>query len=466
MGKRFIGIDFDDRCVRVAILTEEKGRNLAVSVDKRTFADDEERLQCLLELIGRETRLGDRLAAALPARDGFIRQLSFPFADPRKIAAALELELGAQLPVAVETCTSDFQRPLADDDNSWNVTAAAVRTEVVRDFLAPLDAAGFVLSILDLDPFAYAAGLADLFPDGLLVTTREQSITIALLQNGRVASYRLLPVAATLTEDDRSQLVQREGAALQGAAGCNDLPLCLIGPAASPALIERLERSGVRVEKPTVVVDERPVDREFMPAVALARRAATTERGDSFNFRRGPFAPKSEWVALKRWLAFAATLLILSGLALGAAAWLNYSGKASRAEALNQEMVRLFQETFPRESAIVNVPLQMRGKINELQKKIALYGADSSRSALAVLREISTRLPEDLVVDIRELSYTPESIMFEGSTASFDAVNRLAKALEQSPHFRTPQVADAKMSLDGSRVDFRLNLTFSEEKSQ
>ncbi len=466
MGKRFIGIDFDDRCVRVAILTEEKGRNIAVSVDKRSFTDDEERLQCLLELIGRETRLGDRLAAALPAREGFIRQLSFPFADPRKIASALELELGAQLPIAVENCTCDFQRPLADGDSSWNVTAAAVRTEVVRDFLAPLDSSGFVLSILDLAPFAYAAGLADLFADGLLVAAEEQSITIALLQNGRVASYRLLPVAAALAAEDRSQLVLRESGALQGAAGCSDLPFCLIGPAASPALLERLENAGVRVETPTVVVDERPVDREFMLAVALARRAATTERGNSFNFRRGPFAPKSEWVALKRWLAFAATLLILSSLALGAAAWLNYSGKANRAEALNQEMIRIFRETFPREPAIVNVPLQMRGKINELQKKIELYGADSSRSALSVLREISARLPQDLVVDIRELSYTPDAIMFEGSTASFDAVNRLAKALEQSPLFRTPQVADAKMSLDGSRVDFRLNLTFSEEKSQ
>lgn len=466
MGKRFIGIDFDDRCVRVAILTEEKGRIIPVSVDKRSFAGDEELLQSLPGLIGGEKRLGDRLAAALPAREGFVRQLKFPFADPRKIAAALELELGAQLPVAIETCTSDFQQPLADGDGSWSVTAAAVRTDAVRDFLAPLDSAGFVLSILDLAPFASAAGLAELFPDGLLVTVREESITIALLQDGRVASYRLLLVAAGLAEEARAQLVLREGVALQGAAGCHDLPFCLIGPGASPALIERLESAGCRVDTPPVAFDGRPVDREFLPAVALARRATATERDKSFNFRRGPFAPKSEWVALKRGLVFAATLLVLSGLALGAAAWLNYAGKAHRAEALHKEMVRLFRETFPGEATIVDVPLQMRGKIGELQKKNALYGADSSRSALSVLREISERLPQDLAVDIREFNYTPDAVVFEGSTASFDAVNRLAKALEQSPRFRTPQVADAKMSLDGSRVDFRLNLTFSEEKSE
>jgi len=466
MGKRLIGIDFDQHCVRVAILDEEKGRITPVSVDKRTFADNAELLQFLPELIGGERRLGDRLAAALPARDGFVRQLNFPFADARKIAAALELELGAQLPVAVESCTSDFQLPLAEGDNSWKVSAAAVRTEVIRDFLAPLDSGGFILSILDLAPFAYAAGLADLFPDGLLLTVQDQAMTLALVQQGRIHSYRLLPVAAELDEEARAQRVLREATTLQGAAGCSDLPFCLLGSGVTPVLIAQLEKGGARVATPRLAIDGRPVESEFLPALALARRAAETERGKSFNFRRGVFAPKSEWVALKRGLIFATALLVLSGVALGAAAWLNYSGKARRAEALNQEMVRLYRQTFPAETTIVDVPLQMRGKINELKKRNALYGADTSRSALAVLREVSERTPQDLIVDIRDFNYTSDTVTFEGSTSSFDSVNRLAKALEQSPLFRTPQVADAKMSLDGSRVDFRLNLAFSEEKSQ
>jgi general secretion pathway protein L len=466
MAKRLFGIDIDSRFLRAVVALEDKGKTTLVAATKVPYAGQDELLAAIGELMGGERRLGDRVAAALPARDGFVRQLKFPFADERKIAAALELELGAQLPVAIESCTSDFQQPVTDGEGGWNVTAAAVRTEVVRDFLEPLDTAGFVISILDLAPFAFAAGLAEQFSEGLLVSVTEAAITIALLQDGRVASYRLLPVAAGMTDETLAQLVLREGAALQATAGRSGLPFNLIGPGATPALFERLEGAGCRIEMPQVTVDGRPVEREFLPAVALALRAAAAERGNSFNFRRGPFAPKSEWIALKRGLIFAATLLVLSGMALGAAAWLNYSGKARRAEALNQEMVRIFRETFPSEPTVVDVPLQLRGKISEMQKQNALYGADSSRSALSVLREISERLPQDLVVDIRELSYTPEAVMFEGSTASFDAVNRLAKALEQSPTFGTPQVADAKTSLDGSRVDFRLNLTFSEEKSQ
>jgi general secretion pathway protein L len=466
MAKRLFGIDIDSRFLRAVVAHEDKGKTTLVAATRIPYAGQEELLAALGGLMGGERRLGDRVAAALPARDGFVRQLTFPFADPRKIAAALELELGAQLPVAIETCTSDFQQPVADGAGGWNVTAAAVRTEVVREFLESFDTAGFVISILDLTPFAYAAGLAELFSDGLLVTVTEAALTIALLQDGRIASYRLLPVAAGTTDETLAQLVIREGAALQATAGRSDLSFCLIGPGDTPALIERLESAGCRIETPQVIVDGRPVEREFLPAVSLARRAAATERGKSFNFRQGPFAPKSEWLALKRGLITAGTLLALYGAALGGAAWLNYAGKAQRAEALQQEMVRAFKETFPGETAIVDVPLQMRGKINELQKKTKLYGADSSRSAISVLREISERLPEDLVVDIRELNYTPETVIFEGSTASFDAVNRLAKALEQSPTFGIPQIADSKMSLDGSRVDFRLNLPFSEEKNQ
>src|SRR5690606_10555789 len=107
--------------------------------------------------------------------------------------------------------------PLLEGDNSWMVTAAAVRTDVIRNFLAPLDSAGFVLSILDLAPFGQAAGLAELFPDGLLINVMEQSITMALLQNGRITSYRLLPVAGELAEEARAQLVLREATTLQGA---------------------------------------------------------------------------------------------------------------------------------------------------------------------------------------------------------------------------------------------------------
>ena len=70
----------------------------------------------------------------------------------------------------------------------------------------------------------------------------------------------------------------------------------------------------------------------------------------------------------------------------------------------------------------------------------------------------------DLTVDLREFAYEEEGVRLEGFAPSFDVVNRATKALQQSPLFREVQLVDAKASLDGARVDFRLNLPFAQEQ--
>ncbi len=156
--------------------------------------------------------------------------------------------------------------------------------------------------------------------------------------------------------------------------------------------------------------------------------------------------------------------MTFSVLALSASAYLNYAHKAQRAEALSKEMTRLYRQTFPGAKVIVDVPLQMRSGIAELEKKGRIIGAAGGSTPLEVINEISRRIPEEVVVDIRDLSHTPDAVRLEGYTSSFDAINRMAKSLQESARFKEAQISDAKMSLDGSRVDFRINLTFSQEQ--
>jgi general secretion pathway protein L len=73
-------------------------------------------------------------------------------------------------------------------------------------------------------------------------------------------------------------------------------------------------------------------------------------------------------------------------------------------------------------------------------------------------------MPADIRIEVQDLSYNPEAIRLDGFTVSFDAANQMAKSLEKSPLFEKAQIADAKMSLEGDRVDFRINLVLSEKK--
>jgi general secretion pathway protein L len=167
---------------------------------------------------------------------------------------------------------------------------------------------------------------------------------------------------------------------------------------------------------------------------------------------------------LKRRLVAAGILLAIALSATGIAGWLDYSRRAHRAEALRQEMLVIFRDTFPGQPVVVDVPLQMAAKIKEVEDRVRLIGSEGAQSALTVLQDLSSRIPAEIKVDVRDFSFGPEGVRVEGNAPSFDATNQMAKTLEQSPLVRQVQVADAKMSLDGSQVDFRMIISLSDQQ--
>jgi general secretion pathway protein L len=462
MDKRLIGIEIDNRFVRVAIFTQDRDGIELAGIARRPYGGPEELTAVLQELIG-ETRLySDRLATAVPALDSFVRWLHFPFSDPKKIAAALPFELAAQLPVGLEEYTTDFRKPVADEQGGFAVTASATRTEGIERLVDTFDHAHIPLHIIDLSPFALAAGLRQQYPDGILVCLTAQETTLSLLSEGQIVDFRLSPpppgeadAAAT------ARHLLREKTMLQRDAGLENLPMYLMGSGVTPELTRALAESGEEVLIPSFSLDGETVAAEYLPAVALALRAALPVREREFNYRHGRFALKNEWASIKKEITAAALVLLMALVALAGSAYLSYSHKSERAENLRQEMVRIYRDTFPGAQAIVDIPLQMTSRINELKTRGRQIGVGGQHSSLAVIKEISQATPNDLTVDIRDLAYTHESVRLEGVTSSFDAVNRMARSLEQSTMFREAQIADAKMSIDGSRIDFRINLTFN-----
>ena len=247
MGKRLIGIDLDAGVLRLAILTQEKGKAAQISLAEKPYEGDEGLAAALGDLLGGELHYGDRFATALPARDGFVRRLTFPFSDPKKLTAALSFELATQLPLPVETCLTDFQKPIAGPENNYIVTAGAVRVETIASSLAPFDASQIPLHFLDLAPFAYATGLREQIPEGILICLKQQEATIALILDERVVDYRILSINLNASPESLAQALLLESSALQRGADRNDLPLYLIGSKATEALRHRLQQTGQKV---------------------------------------------------------------------------------------------------------------------------------------------------------------------------------------------------------------------------
>lgn len=463
MGKKFIGIDIGPQSLRVATVSLVKGLPVLVNVREERLADVEERPSVLAGMLG-DIAFGDRVVACLNGVGSYFRLLEFPFGDAKKIESALDLAISSQLPTS-EALVCDFLNPHPGDGQVFKVPAAAVGRSAVTDMLEIFQQAGQPLHLLDLNPFAYAAGLAEAVPEGVLAVVMANEITVARIEAGRVLSFRAMPRPPQEDAKRLAELIQRDYLALTKSGGADEMPLFLIGAGVTEELVQGLSGLGLEARQPALEIDGQRLAPALVPAAALALRAALPARIRQFNFLKGDLTPKSEWAGFRlRFIAIAA----LAGLTLILAvsgAYLNYVQQRDRAEMLRRETIDIFRQTFPQIHTIVDVPSQMRSNLDQLRERAKLLGLSRNRSALNVLREISARIPKDVRFDVREMVFTGDEVHIDGSTSSFDATNRLAQAFDASPLFEQSQITDAKMGIDGNRVDFRLNLKISTEES-
>lgn len=457
MSKRLIGIDIGTSTLRVAILYQDKGQVSIVSLLQRDYADPAEMSTHLKELLEGEFKIGDQLVACLPARTAYVRRLEFPFQDEKKILAAIPFSMAAQLPVAIDECVMAMQSVQPTEDGAI-VTVAAVPREVLQSLLSSFEEIDIPLHLVDLAPFCHVAGLGEHVGNGLLICASSQDTTISLVQNGSQEDYRILPAIEGPGSVVQSQQLLREIRVLTHGADSGQLPVSLMGERGAE-LAENLQAAGLGVEMLSLELGGQMAEGPFLPAVALALRAISAKKSRSFNFRRGEYALKGEWANLRRKLVLLAALLGAAVLIVCSSMILKYTDKAGRAEQLQAEMVDIYRTLFPGSATIVDVPLQMKSAIRDLQEQGNLL-ASGQASSLDVLKELS-RLPALVTIEIQELAQNDEEVKLTGRTTSFEAVNQIAKVLGESPMFSNVQVSDAKMSLDGSRIDFRLLLSLA-----
>ncbi len=459
MPKRFIGIDCDESELRLAVAVAEKGEPVVERTLRLALGEGADPGEPWRQAFGSEPAYGDRAAAALPAARAFFRRLELPFRDADKIEAVLPNELRSRLPLAPGELAVDFLMPRGEVSGS--VPSIAADAEEVRQFLQPFDEAGIPLYCLDISPFGYAAGLPDSCSDGLLVTAKGNELTVALVVGGAVVDYRLLP-AGGADDRQRTDFILSQAQILERTAGFEGMALYPIGDAVDESLTRTLREAGREVLVPPLLVQDEAVPCDMLPAALLARRAARRDRQAGFNLRRGALARKSEWAAVKSRLTLAGCLLAAVLIATVTSLSLSYVGKARRAEALKEQIVDIYRETFPGKRVLEHqVALQMKNEYQALEKQARLLGVGNSGSALEALRELSEYSDPQIEYRLSAISYTTEELRLEGEASSFDAVNRLGSKLGTSSLFREVQIVDAKMSPDGSQVGFRINLPIS-----
>ncbi len=459
MSSLFVGVDISGNCLRVAVLDMGQEPVQVQSLSRNSFSCEEELVAFLRKLFTEDFPRPRKVVAAFPARKGFFRRLAFPFADSRKIASALPYELGSHLPVDLEDCLTSFQKPSAAPDGHYLVSAAAVPVTSLEAVLAPFEQAAVPLHVLDMAPFAYAPGLKSGLRESLLVCCNEEEVTVALVEDGNVSDYRLWPCIGEQKPGEILAFIQSQSLFYKNRSGGENLPLCLIGSQVEPELIGALKNHGHRVvAEPLPKLGGASPATDFIPAILLALGAYASKSQASFNFRQGPLALKNDWSSLKKQLYVSGSLAVLAIVALITSLTLNYITRAGTLSRLDKQIQSTYRETFPGSKMVSEVSLHMQSHLRELEKKGALFRIVKRSSTLEVLKDISERLQGIPDLDLRTYYYDPGVVRLEGTTTSFEAVNRMSGDLKQSEMFEDIEIAEAKMSLDGRHVNFRIRV--------
>jgi Tfp pilus assembly protein PilN len=175
--------------------------------------------------------------------------------------------------------------------------------------------------------------------------------------------------------------------------------------------------------------------------------------------RRGRFARHQDIKALRgRVRGLGVLLVCVAGLGVGNL-WLQHRLVTQRYTHLRADIARVLQELAPG-TPLGQPTVHMRAKVRELDDRLrALEGVTGGPgSGLQLLRELSTRVPVSLPVQVDHLTITPETIELSGTTASYHDVAQLKEALETSPLFPTVKIVHPKAGPDTTTIVFTLTI--------
>ena len=463
MAKTYIGIDVDSNLLRVVAL-EESGSDLkTVAIVQRDLKSADETAEVIATILGEWDTTNARMAIALSAGSVLTRQLTFPFGDRKKIAAAVPLELGARLPIDLSNHFISSLPPVPFE-GKFSTIGLALPLDLIQSTVAPFDEQQLPLRHVGIAPFAYISRLKEQPEDCLLIEIRQHEISTLLVQAGEPVSYRTFARNTVISAVDTVEQVRRDVMSLQKSTGLENLPILLVGPGLDSDLQKLITAALPNTSIPKEVFEDDEMPVQFLPALALARLAAA-QGSNSFNLRQGQFAFRGSLAPFRKQLIAAALLLTLTLVALIGGSWLSYARKAVAADKLQTQLAAIYLDVFPGKKVPKDIKSDMLSRLSEARRQSQILGGPVS-APLPTLEAVTRAMPTNTETFVKELNYDKDGVRLAGWAKSFDEVDQLAAGLKSEVIFADARISDAKMSVDGKRVDFRIEVSFAEQGVQ
>jgi general secretion pathway protein L len=429
----------------------------------------------LREFISRNGITADTVLSALPGDAASYRILDLPFRDRRKLQQTVPFEIESLVPFPLEEAIVDFQVLVRREDGA-RVFAALAPRRSIEEHLKMLSDAGLDPAVVDFAPLS-TLNVLQLFegdrPGQYAFLHLDQGLgTLALYRNGTLDGLRVLSVVGEPLDSGFLREIVWSLRSFDGGPPTDEaagLPL-LLGGQTPPGLLDRLKHElGFTVQRLEelplrhVPDDFRAEQGAYASAIGLALREIADAPTLGLNFRRDDFAYHRAQQELRGMLSSLGVLTAVVLVLFFTATFVSYHRLSSHHAALQTAVRSVFTATLPDERMIVDEKMQLTQAIESLRKRTQQLGA-TPVSPLAVLREVSTRAPEEPRINVEELSFEAEALRLRAKTSSFESVEAVKRGLAESPLFREVQLKEPRTTPDGT-VEFRLNILLGKDGS-
>ncbi|MFH1652653.1 MAG: pilus assembly protein PilM [Pseudomonadota bacterium] len=206
------------------------------------------------------------------------------------------------------------------------------------------------------------------------------------------------------------------------------------------------------------------------PALSLALKGVAAGESFGINFRKGEFAFKGDVEelggSLKRFFIFALIVIFLAIVNFG----FSYYYLKGKANDINEQFLGLVKQALPDVgtgslSSPTAAMAVLKSKKKTLTDKIQKLEAASGLSPLEVLREMSTVMPgrDKIMLDIDSINIKNDRASLSGRVSSFEAVDRVKTAFEESPLLQKVQSGNVRKGVK-DEIKFDMSMDFEKNK--
>lgn len=403
------------------------------------------------------------------------RNLQVPFKDRKKIRQVLPFELEPTLPYPLDEVTVDFE--IIRHAEKTDLLVSVIKTSKIKEILD-------ILKELHIDPYVVSPGgfssvvclskFREPDKDFIFIDLDEKYATVFTVKSGHVYSARAFysPISdPRLKAGKLCDHIMQVMAAFESLFAVDFEPATLFLSGKSEDNHVLIQTIGDTLNVPASFVDmlavlnpeliissEFPLDASRSNnALALAAIEIAGLRTINFSGERSIIKKyweeyKNDFIRTGLIAAFVFVLLMFN--VLFEAHFLQKD-----VNALNRQIAFIFQSTFPDVEKIDDPLKQMKDRVAQEREKNAFTGDMATEMLnIDILNEISSRIPDQLDVELTSLVRGDDSLIISGDTDSFNNVDDMKNRLESAGVFKAITISSANLEKSTNRIQFKLKI--------